>query len=79
MKKARKGIPYLSIVKYTATAATFSGVVMIAVANLLGDVKSTMGYTGLAIALPSVAVAGIAWMLDSGSSPTPDPDKKETC
>ena len=67
----------LKVMKYTATAGMFSGVILIAVANLLGDVKSTMGYTGLAIALPSVAIAGMAWMLDSGGTPAPEPDEKE--
>ena len=69
-------MPYLRLVKYTGIAGMFSGVTLIAVANILGDVKSAVGYTGLAIALPSVLIAGIALMLDAGRSYTTEPEEK---
>lgn len=57
-------------IKYTGMAVMFAGMAAMAAAHLEGEVRSTLGYTGLAIALPSTIIAGIAWILDAANRRT---------
>ena len=56
--------------KYLGLGMMLTGVVLMLMANAQtgGDTRTPLGYTGFAIALPGVLLAGAAWLKDTGAA-----------